>query len=143
MRYYDPCAGRVCVEGHDLKALCLRDWRMNVGFVSQEPVLFDDTLAANIKYGKPGMPRGSHRRDSKDCPSFVAAAIVVALFAGHRTDGARRLRDCWHAIARVRARARERVCVCGCVGVGAGAGVRHGIRWEWVFVLSDGVGGAQ
>ena len=53
MRYYDPCSGHVCVDGHDLAGLQLRSWRQHIGIVSQEPVLFDDSLAANIKYGKP------------------------------------------------------------------------------------------
>ena len=51
MRYYDPCGGRVCVEGQPLPSLNVRGWRDHLGIVSQEPTLFDDTIANNIRYG--------------------------------------------------------------------------------------------
>ena len=39
------------INGHDLKTLNLRWFRQQLGIVSQEPTLFDDTIAANIAYG--------------------------------------------------------------------------------------------
>eukprot|EP00670_Eutreptiella_braarudii_P020912 CAMPEP_0174350516 /NCGR_PEP_ID=MMETSP0811_2-20130205/7624_1 /TAXON_ID=73025 ORGANISM="Eutreptiella gymnastica-like, Strain CCMP1594" /NCGR_SAMPLE_ID=MMETSP0811_2 /ASSEMBLY_ACC=CAM_ASM_000667 /LENGTH=335 /DNA_ID=CAMNT_0015478907 /DNA_START=8 /DNA_END=1016 /DNA_ORIENTATION=+ len=71
MRFYDPLGGRICLEGYVpgrfydppaghvspdsllLQELNVQKWRAHCGIVSQEPILFDDTVAANIKYGKP------------------------------------------------------------------------------------------
>ena len=39
------------INGHDLKTLNLRWFRQQLGIVSQEPTLFDDSIAANIAYG--------------------------------------------------------------------------------------------
>jgi ATP-binding cassette, subfamily B, bacterial MsbA len=53
-RFYDPTAGRVLVDGHDLRTLDLRNYRRRVGIVPQEIFLFDRTVAENIAYGRPG-----------------------------------------------------------------------------------------
>jgi ABC-type multidrug transport system fused ATPase/permease subunit len=53
-RLYDPMRGRVLVDGNDLRELRQRDVRDLIGVVSQETVLFDDTVLANIRYGRPG-----------------------------------------------------------------------------------------
>ena len=56
LRFYDPNAGRVMLDGHPLRSLALRCVRRHIGLVSQEPVLFATTVAANIGYGKEGKP---------------------------------------------------------------------------------------
>jgi len=53
-RFYDPQQGRVTIDGHDLRDLDVRSMRDHIGVVSQEPLLFDDTIAANIARGKAG-----------------------------------------------------------------------------------------
>jgi subfamily B ATP-binding cassette protein MsbA len=50
-RFYELSEGRILLDGHDLRDLKLASLRGNIGFVSQEIVLFDDTIAANIAYG--------------------------------------------------------------------------------------------
>jgi subfamily B ATP-binding cassette protein MsbA len=45
---------RVTVNGRDIRELKLHDLRSKIALVTQEPFLFDDTLAANIAYGRPG-----------------------------------------------------------------------------------------
>ncbi|KAJ3163045.1 hypothetical protein HDU86_002214 [Geranomyces michiganensis] len=50
-RFYDPTSGSVRVNGEPLSSLDLRDWREQVGYVGQEPVLFDATIRENIAYG--------------------------------------------------------------------------------------------
>jgi subfamily B ATP-binding cassette protein MsbA len=50
-RFYHPSTGRISLDGHDLETLQLRSLRANVALVSQEVILFDDTIAANIAYG--------------------------------------------------------------------------------------------
>ncbi|RMG28220.1 MAG: lipid A export permease/ATP-binding protein MsbA [Gammaproteobacteria bacterium] len=51
-RFHDPCAGRILLDGIDLRALRLDDLRAQIAMVGQEVVLFDDTVAANIAYGR-------------------------------------------------------------------------------------------
>ena len=50
-RFYDPESGHVRLDGIDLRDLTLESLRANVALVSQDIVLFDDTVAANIAYG--------------------------------------------------------------------------------------------
>jgi subfamily B ATP-binding cassette protein MsbA len=50
-RFYHPSAGRITVDGHDLEGITLASLRANVGLVSQDVILFNDTIAANIAYG--------------------------------------------------------------------------------------------
>ena len=50
-RFYDPEVGNVRLDGVDLRDLTLESLRTNVALVSQDIVLFDDTVAANIAYG--------------------------------------------------------------------------------------------
>jgi subfamily B ATP-binding cassette protein MsbA len=50
-RFYHPRAGRITVDGHDLEGITLASLRANVGLVSQDVILFNDTIAANIAYG--------------------------------------------------------------------------------------------
>ncbi|OQR88609.1 ATP-binding Cassette (ABC) Superfamily, partial [Thraustotheca clavata] len=47
-RFYDPSAGRVLVDGHDLRNLNVNEFRSHISVVSQEPVLFTGTIADNI-----------------------------------------------------------------------------------------------
>ena len=50
-RFYDPLSGSLTLDGSDLRDLNLRWLRSQVGIVFQEPVLFDATIAENIRYG--------------------------------------------------------------------------------------------
>ena len=50
-RFYLPSAGRVMLDGQDLATIRLADLRRQIALVSQEIVLFNDTIAANIAYG--------------------------------------------------------------------------------------------
>jgi ATP-binding cassette subfamily B protein len=52
-RFYDPTAGRVLVDGHDVRDLTLESLRSHIGIVLQEPFLFSATIAENIAYGRP------------------------------------------------------------------------------------------
>ena len=51
-RFYSPTGGRITLDGHDLADLTLASLRANIALVSQEVVLFNDTVAANIAYGQ-------------------------------------------------------------------------------------------
>lgn len=67
-RFYDPDAGRIELDGIDLRELRLHDLRRHIALVSQDVVLFNDTLAHNIAYGS--------RRDAT--PDEIRAACVAA-----------------------------------------------------------------
>jgi ATP-binding cassette, subfamily B, bacterial MsbA len=51
-RFYSPSTGRILLDGHDIQALTLDSLRANTALVSQEIVLFNDTIYANIAYGR-------------------------------------------------------------------------------------------
>ncbi len=50
-RFYRPASGRITLDGHDLETLTLASLRKNIALVSQDVVLFNDTVTANIAYG--------------------------------------------------------------------------------------------
>ena len=52
-RFYDPDAGTISIDGHDLRDVDLEDWRKNIGIVMQDPFLFNATIEENIRYGSP------------------------------------------------------------------------------------------
>jgi subfamily B ATP-binding cassette protein MsbA len=53
-RFYDVTSGAVLIDGVDIRDVTLRSLRANIGIVTQETVLFDDSIGANIAYGSPG-----------------------------------------------------------------------------------------
>ncbi len=68
-RFYDPDEGSVRVDGHDLRALDLRSFRRQLGYVPQEAFLFSGTIRDNIAYGRP---------ESADAEVEAAARAVGA-----------------------------------------------------------------
>ncbi|HEY7902469.1 MAG TPA: ATP-binding cassette domain-containing protein, partial [Casimicrobiaceae bacterium] len=50
-RFYAPSAGRLFIDGHDITTLTVKSLRAQIALVSQDVLLFDDTIAANIAYG--------------------------------------------------------------------------------------------
>ena len=81
-RFYDPTAGVVRVDGHDLRDVALDSLRSQVGTVFEESFLFSETVAANIRYG---------REDATDEEVRAAARVahadgfITALPAGYDT----------------------------------------------------------
>ncbi len=59
-RFYVPTAGRITLDGHDIQTLSLESLRGNIALVSQDVVLFNDSIYANIAYGRMG---GASERD--------------------------------------------------------------------------------
>ncbi len=51
-RFYAPSSGRITLDGHDIQTLALDSLRGNIALVSQDVVLFNDTIYANIAYGR-------------------------------------------------------------------------------------------
>ena len=78
-RFYVPSAGRITLDGHDIQALTLDSLRANIALVSQDVVLFNDTIAANIAYGRMG--------------GASQAQIIAAAEAAHAMDFIRETPD--------------------------------------------------
>jgi len=53
-RFYDPTAGRICIDGQDIAHVTQASLRAAIGIVPQDTVLFNDTIGYNIGYGKDG-----------------------------------------------------------------------------------------
>ncbi|MBI1293890.1 ATP-binding cassette domain-containing protein [bacterium] len=54
-RFYEFQEGKLLIDGRDIRTLDLRDYRRHLGIVSQEPFLFEGTVADNIRYANPSM----------------------------------------------------------------------------------------
>jgi ATP-binding cassette subfamily B protein len=68
-RFYDPDSGAVELDGHDLRALDLHDFRRWLGYVPQEAFLFTGSVRDNVAYGRP---------DADDATVEAAARAVGA-----------------------------------------------------------------
>ena len=55
-RFYDPTGGSLSIDGHDLRKVTLESLRSQIGLVTQETVLFNDTVKSNIAYGRSDVP---------------------------------------------------------------------------------------
>ncbi|HEY9724758.1 MAG TPA: ATP-binding cassette domain-containing protein, partial [Oscillatoriaceae cyanobacterium] len=82
LRLFDPQAGRVCLDGHDLRTLAARDLRAAIAYVSQEPVLFDATVYENVAFGD---PHATPERVEAACRAANAHDFVSALPEGYET----------------------------------------------------------
>jgi ABC-type multidrug transport system fused ATPase/permease subunit len=81
-RLYDPEEGSVLIDGIDIRDVTLKSLRAQIGMVTQDVVTFNDTVAANISYGKPGASREEITEASK--LSF-AHEFIVTLPEGYDT----------------------------------------------------------
>jgi subfamily B ATP-binding cassette protein MsbA len=81
-RFYDVTGGAILVDGVDIRDVTLKSLRAQVGIVTQETVLFDDTIANNIAYGSPGAPRGEIEAAAR---AAHAHEFVAALPEGYET----------------------------------------------------------
>jgi subfamily B ATP-binding cassette protein MsbA len=52
-RFFDVTAGRICIDGIDIRQLAVADLRKEISIVTQEPILFNETVRDNIAYGNP------------------------------------------------------------------------------------------
>jgi subfamily B ATP-binding cassette protein MsbA len=81
-RFYDPTSGRITLDGRDVRTLKLADLRGLLGIVTQETILFHDTVRANIAYGRPDASQ-------EDVESAARAAnaheFIAALPQGYDT----------------------------------------------------------
>jgi ABC-type transport system involved in Fe-S cluster assembly fused permease/ATPase subunit len=78
-RFYDPQSGRITIDGHDLRDVSQDSLRAAIGVVPQDSVLFNDTIAYNIAYGRPGA--------SQDEIAYAARQAHLADFISVLPDG--------------------------------------------------------
>jgi len=103
-RFYDPQGGRVLIDGYDLRNVTLDSLRRDIGIVTQETYLFHDTIANNLRYGKPDAtdPELEASARAANIAEFIDALPnryeTVVGERGHKLSGGERQRL---AIARV------------------------------------------
>jgi len=81
-RFYDVTSGAVTINGEDIRHLKIHDLRARIALVTQEPFLFDDTIAANIAYGRPG---ASAEAIVEAAQAAAAHEFITALPEGYAT----------------------------------------------------------
>ncbi|MFN8395669.1 MAG: ATP-binding cassette domain-containing protein [Bacteroidia bacterium] len=73
-RYYDPVKGRITIDGQDIRDVKVADLRGAIGVVTQEGILFNDTVLANIAYGDRNPDRARAERAARvaNAHDFIA-----------------------------------------------------------------------
>ena len=78
-RFYDVQSGAILIDGQDIKRVQQASLRQTIGIVPQDTVLFNDTIAYNIAYGRPGASEADVQR--------AARAAQMDQFIAHLPDG--------------------------------------------------------
>jgi len=81
-RFFDVTAGRLLIDGHDVRDVSLASLRAQVGIVTQETVLFNDTVRNNIAYGQPHVPQKEVEAAAR---AALAHDFILALPSGYDT----------------------------------------------------------
>jgi len=81
-RFFDVTSGRITVDSHDVRDVSLSSIRSQIGVVTQETVLFNDTLRNNIAYGQPSI---SQKEVEAAARAALAHDFIMELPAGYET----------------------------------------------------------
>jgi ATP-binding cassette, subfamily B, bacterial MsbA len=81
-RFYDVTSGAILIDGVDIRHVTLKSLRQQIGIVTQETVLFDDTIANNVAYGSAGAGRDQIEHAAR---AANAHDFIVALPGGYET----------------------------------------------------------
>jgi subfamily B ATP-binding cassette protein MsbA len=79
-RFFDVTSGRLLIDGYDVRDVTLASLRAQVGIVTQETVLFNDTVRNNIAYGQPHVPLKEVEASAR---AALAHDFIMALPAGY------------------------------------------------------------
>jgi ABC-type multidrug transport system fused ATPase/permease subunit len=82
-RFYDPTAGAILIDGHDLREVSSRSLRSQMGIVPQEAFLFSGTVAENIAFGRPDATAGQIRAAAA---AVGAEEFISELPSGYDTE---------------------------------------------------------
>jgi ATP-binding cassette subfamily B protein len=82
LRFYDPQAGRIVIDGASTREVSLQDLRARMAVVPQEPVIFSASAMENIRYGRPGASDGEVTAAAK---AAFAHDFITALPEGYGT----------------------------------------------------------
>jgi subfamily B ATP-binding cassette protein MsbA len=97
-RFYDVSSGAILIDGHDIRDVTLASLRSQIGIVTQETILFDDTVAKNIAYGRPDarqeeIEAAAHAANAHDFIMAMADGYATAIGErGQRLSGGQRQR---------------------------------------------------
>jgi len=93
-RFYDISAGRIFIDGTDISTVSLASLRAQMALVAQDAVLFDDTIAANIRFGRPDADEGAVKAAARAAAAeeFITAldngfGSQVGVTGGHLSGG--------------------------------------------------------
>jgi len=81
-RLYDPTAGRITIDGHDLRSVTQESLTRQLGIVTQETFLFHDTIRANLLYARPD---ATQAQVEAACKAANIHAMIAALPKGYDT----------------------------------------------------------
>lgn len=81
-RFFDVTAGRLLIDGHDVRDVTLASLRSQIGVVTQETVLFNDTVRNNIAYGQPDV---SQKKVEEAARAALAHDFIMDLPEGYNT----------------------------------------------------------
>ena len=81
-RFFDVISGRILIDGRDVREVTVASLRAQIGIVTQETVLFNDTLHNNIGYGQPGVSR---KQVEAAAHAALAHDFIMELPAGYDT----------------------------------------------------------
>jgi len=81
-RFYEAASGGITIDGIDLRAMRLADLRRNIAVVSQDPVLFNDSILANLQLGRPDATRTEVEQAARDA---FAHDFILSLPNGYDT----------------------------------------------------------
>jgi ATP-binding cassette subfamily B protein len=83
LRFYDPSSGRILIDGQDIAKVDIASLRDTIAFVSQEIVLFDDSVRENIRFGRPNATDEEIEQAARDA---MAHDFIEALPKGYDTS---------------------------------------------------------
>ena len=81
-RFFDVTSGRLLIDGRDVRDVTIASLRSQIGIVTQETVLFNDTVRNNIAYGQPGVPQ---KAVEAAADAALAHNFIMDLPAGYAT----------------------------------------------------------
>jgi ATP-binding cassette, subfamily B, bacterial MsbA len=81
-RFFDVTQGRICLDGHDIRDFSVTDLRNEIAIVTQEPILFNETVRDNIAYGR---PQASQRAVTEAAEAAFAHDFIMRFPKGYDT----------------------------------------------------------